>query len=306
MIVNSQPALINRSASMPVRPRKKVRMDTAISMQDRAPVSDPVVASMPPIQSTPIPLEIEDLCEIFTQNASVDSCIGYLAASDKRRHEFSHLHGSSQDLQEPHFDLISLDSLLESSRRQRLTRKERLRLASITASSLLQLQTTPWIDGTLTKKDIYFEQTPSRIVSETPYIRQKPQSLPENESAFAVPPTPAQIRRQTCASLTSLGILLLELLFDSPIEAQHDLRAAYFGEDGKPHNDTDYLAAKEWLEDLEDNAGKPCMDAVKACFEFDTRPNWEDDRFVASTYGRVVKGLEHVLEEHGWLGSSDR
>jgi hypothetical protein len=163
------------------------------------------------------------------------------------------------------------------------------------------LQTSPWTKGTLTKKDIYFEQTPSSIICEKPYVRQNATDEQQNAMEDCVKcPTPAQIRRRTCTSMTSLGILLLELLFDCPIESMEDLRAAYFGEDGKPHNDTDYLAAKEWLEDLEDDSGRTCMNAVKGCFEFDTRPNWEDDNFIASTYGRVVKGLEHVLEEHGW------
>jgi hypothetical protein len=241
--------------------------------------------------------QIDDLCAAL-QNPAVDTCLGYLCDNEQRRYKLRSIK-DSQPASEPN-DVISLEKLLDTCSRPILNRKQRFRLAIILASSLLQLQTTPWLSEKMCKEDIFFEYSGQDVSADKPYINQ----LFQSTKRPSAPPSPAAIAHSTSgfaarSSLIQLGILLLELCFGHPISSRTDLRNKYLV-DGKAHNQTDYLAALEWISEVEEEAGLDFQEAVRACFFFDVKPNWTDARFTQSIYAGVVQPLKKVVFELGW------
>jgi hypothetical protein len=105
-------------------------------------------APPPPSESNPI----TDLCEAL-QKESVDASLGYLEYRDYTydllTHPVSHPEGST---------MTTLNDLLEANARQlyEFPAEKRAIVATVIASSLLQLQRTHWISETWSKNDIFF------------------------------------------------------------------------------------------------------------------------------------------------------
>ncbi|KAG9231768.1 hypothetical protein BJ875DRAFT_468556 [Amylocarpus encephaloides] len=110
----------------------------------------------------------EDLCSTLETSCPRLSCLGYLPDGEDRHHQLRSLR-SSVPLSTSYV-LINLEKLLDHGTRPSLTRKQRFRLAVTLASSLLQLQTTPWLTEKLEKKDIFFEYCGRDVDAEHPYI----------------------------------------------------------------------------------------------------------------------------------------
>jgi hypothetical protein len=64
--------------------------------------------------------------------------------------------------------------------------------------------------------------------------------------------------------------------------------------DGKAHNDTDHLTARDWIYEVEEEAGVEFESAVKCCVQcnFDAKLDWADTNFTQSVYAAVVEPLE--------------
>jgi len=248
-----------------------------------------------------IDTEIEDLCSILETLQPSVTCLGYLSDDEHRHHQLRLIKDSK--LPSDRHDLISLEKLLNNATKPSLNRKQRFRLTIVLASSLLQLQTTPWLTEKLEKKDIYFEYHGREVLADQPYIYHffPSTKLPSVTSSDAgvTPPTSGFATR---ASLTNLGILLLELCFGQAIETI-DHRNEFLV-DGKPHNQTDYLTAIEWISEVEQEAGLDFQNAIRCCFGFDIKPNWTDAKFTQSIYAGVVQPLEKVVAELGWADAS--
>jgi len=98
------------------------------------------------------------------------------------------------------------------------------RLTTVLASSLLQLQTTPWIRRKPEKKDIFFEYNDSEVFTDRPYVQQSFLSTKRTPPAPSADPQLSGTTRSTTAterfaaraSLIQLGIILLELCFRQP------------------------------------------------------------------------------------------
>jgi hypothetical protein len=153
----------------------------------------------------------------------------------------------------------------------------------------------------LSKKHLYFEILPDNELSHRPLI------YVPTEDSLLLPDqcelTAKEVRNLTCASLTSLGILLLELIFNCAIESKDELRSDHL-HNGQPHRDTNYLVAREWADEVEKEAGWGFMHAIKSCFDFEEKPDWNNPKFIISIHERVVKTLENELNTLGW-GSED-
>ena len=208
--------------------RKQVRV---ADEKDPAPVVQTPVTIHLPTQ------KIDNLCYTISCPNSASECLGYLS-DGMREHE---LHQSSPDgpMEEAY---VSLEDLLSGSANIRLTRQQRYKLASVLASSLLQLQTTPWLTDKLNKTNILFFRQGSTVVVEHPYIQH---TFPSSKS---IRPAISQVvdRLAVRNSLSNLGILLLELCFGQTIETQ-ELRKPYLGQDGKPLPSTNYMTARDWV-----------------------------------------------------------
>jgi hypothetical protein len=240
---------------------------------------------------------IEDLCSILATCGADDSCLGYLPDDNYLQHELRSIKDGIPGISD--CDLISLDTLLN---RSKLTRKQRYRLAVVLASSIVQLQTTPWLTEKLAKNNIFFYQTEYGVVADQPYIRHAfPSSKifprPNPEDVSLQPTLPHSTRN----SLVDLGILLLELCFGQPIETQTHLRDPYLM-DGKAHNGTDFLTARDWVYAVGEEAGEEFENAVKCCVQchFDGKLDWADMNFTQSVYAAVVEPLGKAYDRSGF------
>jgi hypothetical protein len=278
---------------------EKARGATAM-IQSITETGMPVHAAASVKDDIPAPdVRIEDLCSILTICDGNDSWLGYLSDEEHLRHELRSIQAGSIPAEA--YELISLENLLAHGNRSKLTRKQGYRLAVILASSMLQLQTTPWLTDQLAKKNIFFYQNGSDILADQPYIRHSfssnissPKATPEQKPTQPTQPAPPfAIRNTTRNSLVHLGILLLELCFGQPIEEQTDLRNQYLM-DGKAHNDTDFLTARDWVYAVGEEAGEEFEKAVKCCVQcnFDGKLDWSDIQFTQSVYVAVVEPLE--------------
>ncbi len=248
-------------------------------------------------------VKIEDLCSTLANWEDRNSCLGYLADESGTHFELRSLKDGTNSA--GNYELISLEDLLANTNRSRLSRKQRYKLAVVLASSVLQLETTPWLTEKLEKKNIFFYHNETEILADQPYIRQSFSSRKifcymtlEGKS-----PLPAQFyskRNSTRSSLVQLGIVLLELCFGQAIEKQTALRSQYLM-DGKAHNDTDYLTARDWIYEVGEEAGEEFENAVKCCVlcNFDAKLDWEDTNFMHSVYAGVFEPLEKLYARFG-------
>lgn len=216
---------------VPPKPRKQVIVAEFLDCS----------ASSPPPQvpiETSIPAEkIGNLCYAISCRNPTSDCLGYLT-DGKQEHE---LHQLTSDIP-PEEQYVSLEDLLSGKLGRRLTRQQRYKIASILASSLLQLQTTPWLSGKMNKSGIFFYEQGTGVIIEHPYIKHS--FAPANDANIVSSQTVDRLAVRN--SLSNLGILLLELCFGQTIETQ-ELRKPYLGSDGKPGEYTDYMTARDWV-----------------------------------------------------------
>ncbi|KAF4628215.1 hypothetical protein G7Y89_g9938 [Cudoniella acicularis] len=295
----------------PQRPKKTVRMNilpqdeikkpsaVSLSVDASAQYKKTCDTTVPASEATELDVEIEDLCSALATSDLSCPCLGYLPDDEHRHHQFRSLRDHKQPPCE-NADLISLEKLFENSTKPSLSRKQRFRLTVVLASSLLQLQTTPWLTEKLEKRDIFFECYGCSVLADQPYIYHyfpsiKFPSAPSSD-AGATQPTSGFAAR---TSLVHLGILLLELCFGETIESREDLRSSYLV-DGKAHDQTNFLTARDWICEVEEEAGLDFQSAVKCCFDLYVKPNWTDAKFTQSIYAGVVQPLEKVVAELGW------
>jgi hypothetical protein len=119
-------------------------------------------------------VEIKDLCSAITMKKPCP-CLGYICDDTQRRHV---VHSAQEhQLRVGEFSYISLAVLLHGQGDLKLTRHERYKVASILASSLLQLQSTPWLAEKMEKTNIFFCKQETRVFVDRPYIRHSFPSL---------------------------------------------------------------------------------------------------------------------------------
>lgn len=240
-------------------------------------------------------VKIDDLCSMLCMPPSGAPCLGYLA-DDERYHEVWAKPGSPAVSSNQSASLVSLESLLTGAEGIRLNRLERFRLASILASSLLQLQTTPWLIDNMEKRKIMFYRRGSKVDIEHPYISHSFKSKKTvDPSPTITPPRSDLIAVKT--SLSSLGILLLELCFWQTIESL-ELRKSYLGADGQPNQWTDYMAAQDWVHLVRQE--EPDLGPIITCcvcYTFPVKADWNDKRLIQAVYTSVVEPLEKIIKK---------
>jgi hypothetical protein len=267
--------------------KKTVRIDMPVELPIRPP--HPPSETPPILPLAPPNVEIKDLCSTLCSVAPHADCLGYLCDSEKRQHELlpvKDLHPASDDE-----SVVSLETLLTST--PRISRHDRYHVASILASSLLQLQSTPWLADKMEKKNIFFYRQGSKVLIDYPYVRQSFCSVKRAAQSLA----PGQARFAARNSLSHLGILLLELCFGEAIEKQ-DIWKSYLGSDGKPHQGTDYMAARDWAELVCEE--EPALEHIIKCCVFcifEEKADWENKRFIQAVYASVVAPLEKIINK---------
>jgi hypothetical protein len=245
--------------------------------------------------STKPAVKINDLCSALWSSELSNICLGYLQDDQRRYHEL-HCVDSLHTPQGYHGP-ITLEALLMNRGDMRLSRTARYHIASVVASSLLQLETTPWIAGRLEKKNIMFYQQDSKVLFEQPYISHSFRSTRYPQTPPEISKTGFSARFATRDSLSSLGILLLELCFGETIESQH-LRKSHLGKDGQPLGGTDYLTARDWAEMVYEE--EPALESIIRCCifcTFEEKADWGNEKFTQAVYANVVEPLEKLVNQ---------
>lgn len=281
---------------MPLPHRTKTKKSVGFQKVQLSKAS-PIVESEPTVipRAQPESAEIKDLCSTLRTSGTTSLCFGYLCDEENHRHEFVELDENSQTTSKT--QSVSLEELLGN---RRLNRRQRHIIATILASSLLQLGTTPWMTQKMEKGSIFFNQHDSKVDLEHPYIKHSFPSAkrcsPTQEDNVIPPPTRFSVRN----SLANLGIILLELCFDQTIESH-----IYWGRylvNGVPHEYTDYMTARDWIEIVGEQ--EPALEPIIRCCVlcvFEEKADWESKTFVQAVYGTVVAPLEKIIA--GWSTS---
>lgn len=164
-----------------------------------------------------------------------------------------------------------------------MTKKQRLQIAVILASTTLQLQDTEWLKSQWGKKDILFHNG----LAEQPYISKVfPKESFESEQLEDAMTSVSPIRNET---MFNLGVLLLELSYGKSLD--------HFKSEDDPPIFTEYFIARRLVETLADEEASGYVDAVRACIHCDFGakskvPSLDNDVFRQAVYDDVVVPLE--------------
>jgi hypothetical protein len=245
--------------------------------------------------------EVKDLCASIQQLYKSASTIRFSLDSK------STLRGAySIDPAETHIpssDLVSLDILLDhppvlNGRRSKLSKKERYSLALTLASSVLYLNSTPWLANEWTIRDILFQRTPSTtrpIDIERPYI--SPTLLPLSKSISSS----KKLKGPKNTVLGALAIALLELYFGTTAEKYQASEA----EDGVADPEvfqspwTLCAFAHEWVDTESDNLSAAFLNAIRHCLRSfgDPGTSLQDIDCLQAAVESIVLPLQEELSQ---------
>jgi hypothetical protein len=209
-----------------------------------------------PVQSPTPSIQVDSgiqLCQQLSKNI-YGECMGTINHDQER----FHIHPITEERMDFGSDPTTLGHFLSCNK---LTRRQRYLVALLVASSVGQLQFTPWLRTGLCKDDIVFftpiSNSPILPYGE-PFIRQGfLDSYPQPSSIGS----PAADR-----NFYSLGILLLELCFGHRLQ-DHPLRKNNLETaDAETENAFDIVAALLWSTSVSEEGGDDYATAVMWCF----------------------------------------
>ena len=258
--------------------------------------------SMLSLSSDGGPSPIIDFCTILKQVCGTPRVIGYLVdeGAVDCRHDVAlvkdnHVSGGSK----------TLEKVLQLSHKRAsgyyLSRKDRLHLAVVLASSVLQLDGTSWLKKQWRSHDIYFLQTencsPSeqRIDYEYPYLSTK--ICPDSSG------TPPRIKVHSAVTthlirseiLFALGLTLIELCFGQTLvemQIPEDVNTIEVI--------TNYQTVTRLLDFVYNESGSRYGDVVRRCLQcpFDVRDaSLDNDDFQQAVFESIVAPLVQDLED---------
>jgi hypothetical protein len=251
------------------------------------------------ISASPIIEKIPDLCQAIAQlqQPHGNTCAGYLLDSLQRKHGIFPLGSSACYNDQQSWSAYSLRQILTSRAGidQGMMGPNKYKLAVDLASSVLQLHRTPWLCEDWNSNDVYFVQRPGTLASsicEHTFIDSR-FSAAKATQKLAQPPMQRVIRNPT---LFALGILLIELLYEKPIEdLQTDRDRDCEGTPGAI-----WCTAVRLVDgDVRLKAGLLYSDAVRRCIysDFNQKTSSLDDQdFQRAVFDGVVVPLETSLK----------
>ncbi|KAH7370572.1 hypothetical protein BKA65DRAFT_471771 [Rhexocercosporidium sp. MPI-PUGE-AT-0058] len=249
-----------------IKSAKSAKFDVStVSIESRCPevlpMKDPII---------PENVLIENLCHAI-QDPLPGKSLGCLIDEKENRHEF--ISNDFPRTTSQNEDIITLEEVLkeDAMKIHRFPPEKRAHVATILASSLLQLQRTHWLKDNWTKRDIFFVTRDSKPIFDQPYLSQDFLSLKSHsEGTSSPPPNPAPPPHfQTKTSLESLGILLIELCFGTHIEShQHKVQLRPLSPNSQPNHAFNLAIAHAWTweEIWAENSLYP--DPITSCLSF--------------------------------------
>ncbi|KAJ2986725.1 hypothetical protein NUW58_g4891 [Xylaria curta] len=168
-------------------------------------------------------------------------------------------------------------------------RGKRMHVALVILRLVLYLGPSPWIPASWNKSHL------TLVSNET----SGPQAYFFESSLLPrlqPPGNTAPRSDQTRASLFSIGVLLLELLFRETFEKQ-PFRAQFLNNMGQANEVTDLCAALQWHQRVGEECGYELSDAIRRCIvcAFDAPHNLGDPEFIEAVWYGVVRPLENFL-----------
>lgn len=263
-------------------------------------ISDPVADPTRSLQ------EVKDICASIQQLHSNNSCIGLsLDAKNRLRGVYTL---DTIEKSTPITDVVSLDSLLDRrtaahGRRAKLSKKERYSLALTLASSVLYLNSTPWLANQWAAKDIKFHQTidaTTCIDIEHPYL--SPLAAEPLNSLTAKTKSLNFQNKNTV--LLALAVALLELYFGTTAEKyQTNEHGAC---DPALHQNSWMLCAMvhQWADESQDELSAAFLGAIRHCLRCFSDPgaSLQDAEFLQAAAEGIVLPLQDELYQ--FLGKS--
>ena len=247
---------------------------------------------------------IADICTTLHRVQKTNEVVGYLADETNNNHRHYLCRANTIPVDEPQSE--SLGEILARSQHvsasPSLLRRERLELAVVLASSVLQLDGSCWIEPRWSSYDVFFYNKAhgaSTSYYRYPYLPWKQCSLDNHPSSgFSTPgPRDRSIRSDV---LFALGLTLIELCFGATME---NLQTA---EDDDPNTFIVKLnPAHRLLNLVYREMGDVYGDVVRRCLlqPFDVRElNLDNEDVQQQVYDGIVAPLTDALND--FLGMS--
>ncbi|OCL11415.1 hypothetical protein AOQ84DRAFT_423587 [Glonium stellatum] len=195
---------------------------------------------------------ISNLCVALTRQCLSSACFGFLEDDTERYYMYTPERQALQSTAD-----IPLEQLLSDNFQPPLTRRKRYSIALNIVSSYFQLHDSGWLQSAWSKSDISFHRDPNDtniFQLDRPYISR----------GFSISAPNAGALNPAISTVTSLGIVLLELCFGRPIET-HPTRLIFPIGNGLTKAAFDFFAARAWLSGVSEEAGFEYAGAVEWC-----------------------------------------
>ena len=188
---------------------------------------------------------------------------------------------------------------------QKLSKRQRVVTASILASSLLQLQKTPWsVDGWRNNSIWFVCDKDGKAISDYPYITQAFESTRSVRTSNSNIPTKPTDKGHFDTVLIQFGILLLELCFGETLESRMKKRKWDITDDSDQGALIKYTAALDWSTEVQDEF-PDFQTPIDRCLKgaFGERVDWGSPQFIQKVYMNLAKPLSEILDRNGWSGT---
>lgn len=265
---------------LPIRTGIKLHSNTLRKKVDFA----PSIPTVPKIQVDMFVDHNVQLCRRLGDE-ECEACMGIVSHDD----EAFHLHPVNQKNNQPGNGPITLDRILSRDFEDPFSRRQRYQIALLVASSVAQLQSTPWLRTGLCKEDVIF--LPSQENNELlpygkPFIQQ---GFLHNHTHFSC----TQSSADGC-NFYALGILLLELCFGCRLEDHAVCKNHPPNINAATKHAFDVMAGLKWSRSVSDEGGEDYATAIKWCFTgvTDKEKNWRGE-IVRNVIQPLEKCMEH-------------
>jgi hypothetical protein len=194
-----------------------------------------------------------------------------------------------------------------NGRRAKLSKKERYSLALTLASSVLYLNSTPWLPDQWAAKDILFQQSVASVRPidiDHPYIAPAVIDPPNEISKGLVNGQKPRGLHNKNTVLLALAVALLELYFGTTAEKyqENELGAS----DPSVHQNAWMLCAMahSWAEESQEDLSAAFLTAVRHCLRCfgDPGASLQDSEFLQAAVEGIVLPLQDEL--HQFLGTT--
>jgi hypothetical protein len=214
----------------------------------------------------------------------------------------------SSETHVPSMEVLTLEDLLDrppvvGGRRAKLSKKERYTLALTLASSVLYLNSTPWLTDQWASKDILFHRT---ATSARPVNIDRPHVAPALVGLRKEVPNGQKVRgfQNKNTVLLALAVALLELYFGTSAEKYQESELG--APDPSLHQNPWMLCsmAHTWAEDTQEDLSAAFLSAVRHCLRCFSDPgaSLQDSEFLQAAVESIVLPLQEEL--HQFLGTT--